>query len=286
MSFAKIIREMTAHVSRGRVARRLMAAALFAVPAATAWADLVTLTDSNSVVRIDTSSQSGVFDWTIDGVDQLAQHWFWYRVGAAGPESSIDTLFQTNIANTGNALSVEYKDALANPSFSIVVTFTLNGGGLGSGSSDLIEDLTITNLSNSQQTFHFYQYADFDLNGTSTDSLVQALGSPVNSVTQSEGTAALQELVTNANTAPISHHEVGFFPATLITLNDASPTTLNDSNGPVGPGDLTWALQWDFTLAPGDHLDISKDIRIQAIPAPAAPALLALAGLMTFRRRR
>jgi hypothetical protein len=286
MSLAKMFREKMAHVLRGRLAGCVMAVAAIAVPAISASANIVAITDSNSSATIDTSSAAGMFNWQIDGVNQLFQQWFWYRVGNAGPERSIDTLVQTNIANVGNVMSVEYKDALLNPNFSITVTLTLNGGGAGSGSADMIEDLTIRNLTNQEQSFHFYQYADFDLNGSPTDSLVQAQGSPINTVSQSENGASLQEVVINSNVAPISHHQVDFFNSILNLLNNANPDNLTDTSGPLGPGDLTWALQWDFQLAANSKFDISKDIRIQAIPAPAAPALLALAGLMTFRRRR
>ena len=44
-----------------------------------------------------------------------------------------------------------------------------------------------------------------------------------------------------------THGEAGLFPQTRNNLNDANPTTLNDIAGPAGPGDVTWALEWDLT---------------------------------------
>jgi hypothetical protein len=73
-----------------------------------AQATLVTLSDLNSTVNIDTGSQAGVYNWTVDGTDHLFQQWFWYRIGSTGPESSIDTLTQTAITPGTNTLSVTY----------------------------------------------------------------------------------------------------------------------------------------------------------------------------------
>src|ERR1051326_3583782 len=50
-------------------------------------AALFTLTDDNSVVQFDTATQANAFNWFVDGVDQLAQQAFWYRIGNSGPES-------------------------------------------------------------------------------------------------------------------------------------------------------------------------------------------------------
>jgi hypothetical protein len=249
-------------------------------------AAVVQLTDGNSILDIDTSSASGVHNFYIDGVDHLFAHWFYYRVGNVGPESPVSNLFQTNIANTANVLSVEYSDSLASPTFRVTLTFTLNGGGPGSGAGDLIEDITIQNLTNLPLDFHFFQYADFDLNNTTTDSVVAAVGSPVNTVTQTEGSQAIQELVTNSNVAPISHHQVDFYDNIVAMLSDGDADDLNDNSGPLGPGDLIWALQWDFTLDAMDRFEISKDIRLQAIPEPSMLPLFGLAVAAGLRRRR
>ena len=65
-------------------------------------AQIVTLTDNNSVAQVNTSSQSGMSSWSVDGQNQLAQQWFWFRVGATGPEASINTISAPTIT-TPNA---------------------------------------------------------------------------------------------------------------------------------------------------------------------------------------
>jgi len=63
------------------------------------------------------------------------------------------------------------------------------------------------------------------------------------------------------------------FPSTLLKLQDDSITTiLDDEAGPVS-GDVTWAWQWDFLIAPGDSVIVSKDLRMQVVPVPAAASV-------------
>ena len=54
---------------------------------------------------------------------------------------------------------------------------------------------------------------------------------------------------TTVNLPGANHGSVDYFANTLGLLNDGLPTTLNDNAGPVGPADVTWALQWDMSLA-------------------------------------
>jgi hypothetical protein len=86
-----------------------------------------------------------------------------------------------------------------------------------------------------------------------------------------------------------SHREIDFHPATLAKLSDAAPTTLSDTptmTTVVGPGDLTWAYQWDFVLPAGGTYQISKDKHLTGIPEPTAVVLLSLGvGLVLAARR-
>ena len=120
---------------------------------------------------------------------------------------------------------------------------------------------------------------DLDLNGTPQDSLVRINNG--NTAQQFEGPFVASEAV--VTTMP-SHLETNFYPNTLNSLNDGLPTTLNDYAGPLGPGDLTWAFQWDLLIGPGQSVNISKDKIIT--PAPGSIALVATAGAFGLRRRR
>jgi hypothetical protein len=276
----------------GRLRRAGRAAAfllLAGVPLGVASAAPVVLTDGNSSVTIDPTDALNHTDWLVDGVDQLAQQTFFYRIGN-GPELNVNSLVVMGQASNANTLSVQYGLSEDFSFFSITMTYTLNGGGPGSGSSDLLVDIEIASHNEVPIDFHFWQYSDFDLNATALDTLVQASGSPgINTVSQSDSGVALQELVISSMPGAISHHEVGFFADTLIKLIDGDADTLNDVGGPLGPGDLTWALQWDFTLQPEDSFFITKDLLLTltppTIPSPSAAAF-GLLGLALYRRFR
>ncbi|CAG0954767.1 hypothetical protein PHYC_00401 [Phycisphaerales bacterium] len=251
--------------------------------AGTASGVIHTLSDRNSLVQIDDASQAGMFDWFVDGTDHMFQQWFWFRVGMS-PEVSIDTLALTGtfIGDTNpfddpasDTLSLRYSA----PGFDIQPTWVLRGTTPGSARSDVTESITITNHENFDLSISFFQYSDFDLNGTSGGDTAVIPGLLHNTALQSEAGFTLSETVV----APVpSHYEVANFPSILTRLNDGLPDTLTDFAGPVF-GDCTWAFQWDFVIPAGQSVVISKDKAIT--PAPGALALLGI-GMLTLARRR
>ncbi len=249
-------------------------------------AAVVPLTDKNSVAVFDTASPAGQFDWFVDGVDQMSQQWFWFRVGN-NPEQSLDSLPNTGVLATDTDFDPGNDTLLTRytvPAFEITAQYRLAGGLPGSGTSDLAEQIEIHNLTAAPLDFHFFQYVDFDLNGTPVDSSVQFTNA--NTAVQTDGLAVLSESVNTTLGASSTHREVNFLPVTLAKLNDGVPTTLSDVLGPIGPGNLTWAFQWDFLIAPGSTVIISKDKLVSVpVPEPTAIGALALAAVALLRRR-
>ncbi len=251
--------------------------------AVTAWqssAQIVTLTDINSVAQINTASQAGMFNWIVDGQDQLAQQWFWYRVGPVGPESSVNTISApTIITPNAKTLNVSYN----NGAYAVAINYTLNGQAPGSGLSGLGELIRISNFTAAPLDFHFYQYSDFDLGGPNSVQLAKNLFTGLYNIADQVGTGAtLSETVA---TPGANHGEAGLFPFTLNRLNDGLATTLNDNNS-AGPGDTTWAFEWDLTIPAGSSFDINKALSL-AVPEPSSVALISL-GIMAgaFHKRR
>ena len=243
---------------------------------------LYTLIDDNSTVQIQDSS-SGISSWVVDGTDNLFQQWFWYRIGGAGGESSVDTLGAPVVDDDDGdgILGLTY----ANGTISVELDFTLGGGQVGSGVADLGEVITINNTTSETLVLHFFQYVDFDLGSDASDDWVQVVNPWV--VQQTDGQANISETVV---TPDAILHEVGIKPATLNRLLDTLPTTLDGSSGLLGPANVTWAFQWDFTLNPAGEQDssfvISKNKRI-VIPEPATLFVMLAAGLpMLLRNRR
>lgn len=267
--------------SNGRAARWLLVGALSLVAAMPSWAVVgVTLTSNNSTAEIDPYSQAGMNKWLVDGSGALKQQWFWYRVGSTA-EHSIDTISAPAITSiSASSAKLIYT---APGLFDIQVTYTLTGGLLGSGASDIDEQIRINNLSGNPLDFHFFQYSDFNLGASDSVGLSQNLLGKFNRSVQTYAGGAIQETVV----APGANHgEVAGTPFTLNRLNDGLATTLNDSLNAVG--DVSWAFQWDFQIAAGGSAQIGKDKRLAVVPEPTTTALagLGLAVLLAAARRR
>jgi hypothetical protein len=241
-------------------------------------ANAFTLTSGNTVVTYDPDTQAGMSSWTVDGVNQLAKQWFWYRVGATGGESALNTLSHTTTTGTfGGAALVE--SVFTSPgNFSITITYTIKGGTVGSKKSDIAEVISIENLSGSALPIHFFQYSDFDLGGTANNDSGW-MANP-NTIDQSDLSTALSETVA---TPGANEYQVGIGTAAglMASLNDALPTTLSDTPligiaNKIGPTNVAWAFQWDFNIAGNDSALISKDKQIS--PTPDVGSTLALLG--------
>jgi hypothetical protein len=249
--------------------------AMLAACALLGWATtaqaVITLTDGNSSATIDPSSQSGMNNWTVDGTNQLYQQWFWYRVGPAGGQSSIDTLGAPTVVQPVSSFAqISYA---SNGLISAQVTYSLSGGTAGSGMADIAEQLRIVNTSGHAETLHFFQYSDFDLNDDPNSDSLSFVNA--NTVRQQNGALVLAETVVT----PAANHFQGDYYANILNgLNSGSPFTLGDVNNVTAPGDATWAYEWDVTLAAGGSLLISKDKQVRPVPEPASVLVWVLLG--------
>ena len=249
------------------------------------------LQSGNSTALINAGTQDGMYNWSVNGENQLFQQWFWYRVGAGGPESAINTISAAAIVPTGlNEATITY----ANAQLSIRVDYTLSGSAPGTGHAQMGESITINNLSSGPLDFHFFQYSDFDLNGDPGGDTVQVfknLNGKYYEADQSRGVNSFSETTATGGDPGqppgADRAEANFYPGTLNSLNDGGPTTLNNIQGPLGTGDVTWAFEWDTTLAQGGSMVISK-LKTLDVPEPGTLALagLGLTILLTLRRRK
>jgi hypothetical protein len=262
----------------------------------------ILLRDVNSQVFIDPTTQAGMYNWIVDGLPVAMQkQWFWYRVGPAGPERSLDTLpFLGPVLTDRNPFTDPSLDTFAikylGGQFNLELTASLQGGAPGSGWADITEQIKISNLSAVDPLeFHFFQYVDFDLGQPfipgkvvpiADDDMVQikldqVTGRPTEVVQWDSGARVTETIITpDANLA-----EAAFFNLTLLKLNDGVADNLNNSLGPLGPGDVTWAFQWDFNIAPLGSVQISKD-KIVVVPEPGAWSFMGLGFLALLFRWR
>lgn len=251
------------------------------------------ITNGNSFALINANSQAGMNNWTVDGVNQLYQQWFWYRIGSHGGENSIDTLGAPSVTSAGpGLLSTTY----ANSRLSVEVDYALHGGSDGSGTADMNERITLRNVSTSSYTLHFYQYSDFDLLGNAANDHVELIRDrttgPFIGATQWDGDPNNRQFAAHISVTPANHGEATFWSVLLNELTDSTPTTLADTVGVVGSGgDVDCAFQWDLSLAAGGSitLDVDKNLSLPAciVPEPSAAALLGIGALgLAFYRRR
>jgi len=275
-----------AHAVRNFACRSALIAAAIAVSALNSQAGLFTLSDANSVAEFDTGAQANNFNWRVDGQDQLFTQGFWYRVGNAAEQSITSLPIIGEIATNTNfdpgldTLFVAY----GGTGFDISVRYVLHGGLPGSRSSDMAEQIRIDNRGPGPLDFHFFQYVDFDLNGTAGGD--SGVFTNINTVRQSEGALRVAKTVL---TPPAHHREISPFPVILTKLNDGVATTLNDLppiGTVVGPGDITWAFQWDVVIPRGGSFIISKDKLLGGVPEPTTLVLASFAATLIVGLRR
>lgn len=253
----------------------LMLVFLAGLSAFPAGADVL-LTSQNSTANI-LGDGSGLNSWTVDSTSQLFYQAFFYRVGSSGGESNLSTVF-SGITNTANTAAVNYTGS----GFTATVLYSLHGGATGSGTSDLGIQIGITNTGTTDLNFHFFQYADFDLGANPGGNVGTHVNA--NNITQTGGGIVVGETVFAPTPAL---WEIGAYPTIINALLDGNPTTL--TNGVSGfTGDVSWALEWDFTLGAGQTFLISKDELLTPVPIPPSVLLLGsgLLGLVGLRRFR
>ena len=265
---------------------RVLAAAVvvgFGIGAAMpAWADPITLADLNTVAVFDPATVSIQSDWFVDGQDYLREQGFWYRIGEAGGEQPLcafGLIGATPKDTNGDGLFDRLALAYGRQSLLIDVVYVLAGGEPGSGGSALVQTLTFRNTGPDPVALHFFQYADFDL--TVGSDRITILGG--NTARQESGPILLSE---TADTPYPDGYRAALAPAIRNSLGDTWPTVLGLVPGPV-TGDATWAFQWDYDIAAGDTVGISKVQNLQ-VPEPTTLAFLGLgvAGLVIRRGRR
>jgi hypothetical protein len=268
---------------------RLLAVIPLLMSVSHADATTFTLADLTTRMNIETvrtgTGLAGVVDWEVtrNGKtrDHVYEEAFWYRTQYDTSERSLhaepvtfEQATDTN-ANPGHdVLDVVYARSGV---FEAEVKWSILGSAAGC-CSDLAEQVKITNTSGSTLLFTLFEYTDFDLNGP------PGLGDPIddlavfantNEFIQRDGNTVLDTTVVSAP----NRWEISVYDNLRNRLDNAVIDDLLNATTPLGPADLVWAAQWNFSIPDGKSVIISKNKLLSAVPLPA-PALLLLGGLM------
>jgi len=254
------------------------------------------LTDENSNATFvaNTGASQLQATWIVDGVSQLFEQNFYIDltgttgnapINLAGLQPTAFSATDTNLSGNNNNLFVRW-DNINQSGVDVHINFSLDGASAGTGLSDLGEQISIDNNSGQAVSIRFFQYVDFDLDGTIGGDTASSSSSPVASVEQSD----ISQLAETVVTPGPNFYQIGAccgVEASILAGNDL--TTSPGVQTSFGPGDASWAFQWNTRIANNGSFQISKDKNIRvAVPEPATLGLLGIgfAGLGFAARRR
>ncbi|MGC3958926.1 MAG: PEP-CTERM sorting domain-containing protein [Verrucomicrobiota bacterium] len=189
---------------------------------------------------------------------------------------ALDNITASPLVNlSGNNIEVTY----ANANFGIKLSYTLQGYASGSGHSGATLGVNLVNYQASPLDFHLFQYSDFDLGGSTgaqSVSFLKALGK-FNRAVQTTGSLSMTNTFNGtALPNPTPQVEANTFNTTLLSLADLSQTSFNSLSTNAGPGNVTYAIQYDLLLNAGESFVLSEQFSM-AVPEPTSAGLLLIA---------
>ncbi|MCB9592296.1 MAG: MYXO-CTERM sorting domain-containing protein [Sandaracinaceae bacterium] len=196
---------------------------------------------------------------TVGGALQTYQVWFFVRGAGLAAErplpapdtatyvGAVATLGWTNFLGTGLRGTLVYTLASSGP-----------------GTAQLGAELTVTNPGATSIAIELFAYVDVDAAGTNLNDSAALVDGFID-VTDATTTIRISGL----GSVPDAY-QVGPYPTFLRSLQDATPTNLDGSGLPFGPGDFALAVQWGVAVPAAGSLTRGL---VLSVAGPAPPSV-------------
>lgn len=258
-----------------------------------AYADIFNAVDGGWSITVDSARQirdgegsptDGLVNWKDPfGYDYVYQDTWFGRGGDAASEGPLSSLtFLSGSNSAPNQILLNFKD---NGQLSLDLSYELSGSGL---SSSVLEKGILTNGGTDPLTLSIFKYADYDLTyGHSAHNDDFAFGNALG-ITQHDAFSIVSMTPTSSIPNAFQISVVGCPGSIISSLNDGNVTNLNNTGSPYGPGDASFAFQWNFTLAPGQAYTIENMKTLTTTPEPISCALFLVGGgaLVLARKKK
>lgn len=276
----KINKALTGWVWKGQSA---VATILLAGSAIRVGAQSYTISAGDASIQINLSgADAGISDWTLNNnEDDLNQQWYYYSVNG-GPVYSIDNIGLLSSTESTSGGQTTVGAIYENSSIEVQVNSTLSPG--NGGQSVLSSDITLTDLTGTQNTYNFYQYSDFDIGGGLGNQTVRstppASGIPRITQTSSTGESLVATFgAVSAGTGDTIKVQTGTFDGTdgsdqfgLYDGNNPAPNLNNNLS--AGPGNVDFAYQiYNASLGPNTTSGLSFT-ELETVPEPSTISLI------------
>ena len=254
--------------------------------------------DGPSSIKVE-ERVGGFLDWDVAGVDVMNGEKFWYRVGDTGGERPVTafdsqgspSLTLNNAIANGNQITLDYglRDV---DSIGVNINYTLEASEQNP-LARVIETVQVRNLANTIIDVAFFLESSYFTLGP--DGFAEFFSGPTPNIFQQglAGPALTPPVSATALTiswTPIAAWEIANSGDLLARLSDNQPTALDNSIAQeLGPGLISHAFEYQFSLAPDEHftIEVEKRVRVAIIPEPGTLflLLLGLAGIGFARLR-
>ena len=219
----------------------------------------------------DSTPYTGMYSLIVDGMERLYRQWFWYRIGPAGKEASLDSLSLTSVTppTTTNPNTLTLKYTLP-ATFEITVNYVLSYP--TGGNARLQKNVSIKNITATTLDYHLFEYSDLDISSIAyQNDNVEAVGSKIyqnGEQADGSGVTMVHESTLPPQNYDFDNMEIYFFPE----FNDDAPTEILSPLTTYNYGDdMQFALQWDLAIPTGQSVSFTiNDDLYYTLPVSAS----------------